>query len=49
VSLDKRFGAEVLGERVNFDLTRIAEIPALIASMGEIDTQQRRRAALRSH
>lgn len=38
MSLDKRFGAEVLGERVNFDLTRIAEIPALIASMGEIDT-----------
>jgi 3-oxoacyl-[acyl-carrier protein] reductase len=38
VSLDKQFGAEVIGERVDFDLTRIADIPALLASIGEIDT-----------
>lgn len=37
-SLDKQFGADVIGERVDFDLTRIAEIPALIASVGEVDT-----------
>ena len=38
LSLDKEFGPEVVGERVQFDLTRISEIPALIASLGDLDT-----------
>jgi 3-oxoacyl-[acyl-carrier protein] reductase len=38
ISLDKEFGTDVVGERVAFDLTRISEIPALIASVGEVDT-----------
>ena len=38
LSLDKEFGAEVVGERVDFDLRRTAEIPGLIASLGSIDT-----------
>ena len=38
LSLDKEFGSDVVGERVTFDLTRISEIPALIASLGELDT-----------
>jgi NAD(P)-dependent dehydrogenase (short-subunit alcohol dehydrogenase family) len=38
ISLDKEFGIDTVGERVAFDLTRIAEIPALIASLGEVDT-----------
>ena len=38
VSLDKEFGDGVVGERVEFDLTRTTEIPALVAGLGEIDT-----------
>ena len=38
LSLDKEFGSDVVGERVTFDLTRISEIPALIAALGELDT-----------
>jgi NAD(P)-dependent dehydrogenase (short-subunit alcohol dehydrogenase family) len=38
LSLDKEFGSDVVGERVAFDLTRISEIPALIASFGDVDT-----------
>ena len=38
LSLDKEFGAEVVGERVKFDLRLISEIPALIAAVGELDT-----------
>jgi len=38
LSLDKEFGAEVIGERVDFDLRRTAEISGLIASLGSIDT-----------
>jgi 3-oxoacyl-[acyl-carrier protein] reductase len=38
LSLDKQFGAEVVGERIDFDLQRTSEIPALIASIGELDT-----------
>ena len=38
LSLDKEFGSDVVGERVTFDLTRISEIPALIAAVGELDT-----------
>jgi NAD(P)-dependent dehydrogenase (short-subunit alcohol dehydrogenase family) len=38
ISLDKEFGGEVVGERVDFDLRRLAEIPAMIASVGELDT-----------
>jgi NAD(P)-dependent dehydrogenase (short-subunit alcohol dehydrogenase family) len=37
LSLDKEFGAEVVGERVKFDLTLISEIPSLIVSFGELD------------
>jgi NAD(P)-dependent dehydrogenase (short-subunit alcohol dehydrogenase family) len=38
LSVDKEFGSDVVGERVAFDLTRISEIPALIASFGDVDT-----------
>lgn len=38
VSLDKEFGAEVVGERVEFDLTRTSEISRSVAGLGEIDT-----------
>jgi 3-oxoacyl-[acyl-carrier protein] reductase len=38
LSLDKIFTAEIVGERVEFDLTRISGIAALIASLGVIDT-----------
>lgn len=37
VSLDKEFGAEVVGERMDFDLRHIADIPAAIASLGDLD------------
>jgi 3-oxoacyl-[acyl-carrier protein] reductase len=38
LSLDKAFGEGAIGERVDFDLTKLTEIPALIARLGEIDT-----------
>ena len=38
LALDKEFGAEAVGERVAFDLTRTSQIPALIASVGGVDT-----------
>ncbi|MDE3196480.1 MAG: SDR family oxidoreductase [Acidobacteriota bacterium] len=38
ISLDKEFHGEVVGERIVFDLRCTAEIPALIASLGELDT-----------
>lgn len=38
LSLDKEFGSEVTGDRVQFDLRLISEIPSLIASVGELDT-----------
>ncbi|HLH89705.1 MAG TPA: SDR family oxidoreductase [Xanthobacteraceae bacterium] len=38
LSLDKEFGPDTVGERVAFDLTRTAQIPSLIASLGDIDT-----------
>jgi NAD(P)-dependent dehydrogenase (short-subunit alcohol dehydrogenase family) len=38
LSLDKEFGPDVVGERVAFDLTRTSEIPALMASVGDVDT-----------
>jgi NAD(P)-dependent dehydrogenase (short-subunit alcohol dehydrogenase family) len=37
-SLDKQFGGEVVGERVDFDLRDLAAIPKLIGSLGQIDT-----------
>ncbi len=38
LALDKRFGAEVAGERVDYDLTDLAGIPALVERLGAIDT-----------
>ena len=38
LSLDKAFGPEVVGERVEFDLRRLDAIPAMIASLGEVET-----------
>ena len=38
LSLDKEFGPDAVDERVAFDLTRTAQIPALIASLGDLDT-----------
>jgi NAD(P)-dependent dehydrogenase (short-subunit alcohol dehydrogenase family) len=38
LSLDKKFTADAVGERVEFDLTRISDIAALIASLREVDT-----------
>ncbi len=37
-SLDKEFGSDVVGERVDFDLTHVSNIPALTAKLGEVDT-----------
>lgn len=38
VSLDKHFsGSRVVGERLEFDLRRIADIPAMVASLGDLD------------
>ncbi len=38
ISLDKEFGAEVIGERLDFDLRRGAEIRGIVESLGELDT-----------
>jgi NAD(P)-dependent dehydrogenase (short-subunit alcohol dehydrogenase family) len=38
ISLDKEFGNDVVGERLTFDLRSTAQIPALIAALGELDT-----------
>jgi 3-oxoacyl-[acyl-carrier protein] reductase len=38
ISLDKEFSGEVIGERIDFDLRHTSQIPALIASLGELDT-----------
>jgi NAD(P)-dependent dehydrogenase (short-subunit alcohol dehydrogenase family) len=38
LALDKQFGAEVAGERVDYDLVDLAGIPALIGRLGAIDT-----------
>ncbi|UCH49960.1 MAG: SDR family oxidoreductase [Betaproteobacteria bacterium] len=38
LSLDKQFGDDVIGERVDYDLRDIAGIPTLIGQMGAIDT-----------
>lgn len=38
VSLDKAFGGDVIGQRVEFDLRRVGEIPAMMSSLGELDT-----------
>jgi len=37
ISLDKEFAGEVVGRRVDFDLRRSGDIPALIASLGDLD------------
>ena len=37
VSLDKEFGGEVMGERLEFDLRRAVDIPAMVASLGDLD------------
>ena len=37
ISLDKVFGSEVVGDRVDFDLCRTAEIHEMVSSLGEID------------
>ena len=38
LALDKQFGAQIAGERVDFDLRNLAGIPKLVASLGGIDT-----------
>ena len=38
LSLDKQFGPEVVGERVDYNLENLAGIPALIAELGPVDT-----------
>jgi 3-oxoacyl-[acyl-carrier protein] reductase len=37
VSLDKEFGDEVAGQRLEFNLRRAADIPAMVASLGGLD------------
>lgn len=37
ISLDKEFGGDVAGERLEFDLRRTAEIGAMIVSLGDLD------------
>jgi NAD(P)-dependent dehydrogenase (short-subunit alcohol dehydrogenase family) len=38
LSLDKQFGAEFAGQRVDFDLRHLDQIPALLDALGPIDT-----------
>jgi 3-oxoacyl-[acyl-carrier protein] reductase len=38
LALDKQFGAEVAGERVDYDLTGLAGIAQLVARLGAVDT-----------
>lgn len=38
LALDKQFGGEIAGERVDFDLRNTAEIGSLAESVGEIET-----------
>jgi 3-oxoacyl-[acyl-carrier protein] reductase len=38
LALDKRFGTQILGERVDYDLRELAGIAPLVASLGAIDT-----------
>ena len=38
LSLDRQFGDEVVGERVDYDLRDLGGIPKLIEQLGEIDT-----------
>jgi 3-oxoacyl-[acyl-carrier protein] reductase len=38
LALDKQFGKEIAGERVDYDLTGLAGIPKLVAGLGGIDT-----------
>jgi 3-oxoacyl-[acyl-carrier protein] reductase len=38
LALDKQFGRELGGERVDYDLTNLAGIPRLIGQLGAIDT-----------
>jgi 3-oxoacyl-[acyl-carrier protein] reductase len=38
ISLDKEFGGDMVGERIEFDLSRLADIPAMASSLGEVDT-----------
>jgi 3-oxoacyl-[acyl-carrier protein] reductase len=35
ISLDKEFGDEVVGERLDFDLRRVLDIPTMIAALGQ--------------
>ncbi len=37
-SLDKAFPGEVVGERVDYDLRELAEIPQMVGKLGTIDT-----------
>jgi 3-oxoacyl-[acyl-carrier protein] reductase len=38
LSLDKLFGPDIAGERVDFDLRNLTEIPSLIGRLGQIHT-----------
>jgi NAD(P)-dependent dehydrogenase (short-subunit alcohol dehydrogenase family) len=38
LALDKQFGGEIAGERVDYDLTGLAGIPQLVRRLGAIDT-----------
>ena len=38
LALDKQFGKEIAGERVDYDLTNLAGLPRLIGQLGAIDT-----------
>ena len=38
LSLDKQFGDEVVGQRVDYDLRELAGIPKLVEELGTIDT-----------
>lgn len=38
LSLDKQFGGEVVGERVDYDLRDLAGIAKLVSTLGDVDT-----------
>jgi NAD(P)-dependent dehydrogenase (short-subunit alcohol dehydrogenase family) len=38
LALDKQFGTQIAGERVDYDLANLAGIPKLVSSLGQVDT-----------
>jgi NAD(P)-dependent dehydrogenase (short-subunit alcohol dehydrogenase family) len=37
ISLDKEFGGDIVGERLDFDLRQAVDIPSMVGSLGDLD------------